>query len=568
MAALSSLATGARRFVEAWLRGCAQIAFCDSPLTGLLVLAGIALIVPLAGVGTLLGALFGTLAGRLTSAYPREEWVWGLAGFNPGIVGLMWGGFFAEGDARLALLAVVMGMSVALDLGFRRLTARYRLPALSLGALATLYLTSFLAAPSGAWFWVDAPASNFLPYGLLGAALVALATLIKSPFAAIWALLLAGVAAVSSFLCGQDPLALVGLWGMTVPLASFGVHAVFLRGSLVGCAAGTLAALIGALIWIVWQATPLADWLPPLLLPFILGVWLAMVLVRVVVALPAAQPGRWRVARMIANAHREGRDVVAIVQGVSDAPVSSFVSGAWLDPNTPRGAFEAERLHRSPRLRQAFWDVADRLRTQASKLGIGSLWPCIARLQGGGWIDTVIVQDVLLPPDLVSSRAVLPLHGSPDCARCLDCGQESPWPPKALWRRCDLRCTACHGPVSPGLTLFGEALDPAVATRLEELAKRCALVLVLGDDAPEAATLAFLERVRDAGAAVAFVSEREAGYPRRPGDCSLVAPAEPFLAFLERSLKVIQFFARGVWPRIRRVHKPMTAAKQGGGAGA
>jgi len=111
---------------------------------------------------------------------------------------------------------------------------------------------------------------------------------------------------------------------------------------------------------------------------------------------------------------------------------------------------------------------------------------------------------------------VLALHGALDRARCLDCGAACPWPPMAVWRRCDLRCTNCQGPMSPGITPFGGAIDHAVARRLEEVATRCGLVLVLGAEAVEPATLGFLERVRDAGGVVAFVSGGGAGYPRRP----------------------------------------------------
>lgn len=566
MAARSSFAADTRLFVRAWFRGCAQIAFCDSPSTGLLLVAGIALADPFAGLGALLGALFGTAVGRLTCAYPREEWSWGLAGFNPAIVGLMGGGFFAAGEGRLAVLGAALAASVALDVALRRLLARCRLPALSSGAAAAVYATSFLLAPTGAWFWIDAAVTDFVPYGLLGAALILLATAIQSPFAAIWAWLLAAAVCILSFLCGHDPRTLVGLWGITVPLASFGVHAVFLRGSLAGCAGGTLAALLGALLWIAWQASGLGDWLPPLVLPFILGVWLSMQLMRTLAALPAVQPARWRVVRKILATRRGEREVVALVQGTSDAPVSGFVSGAWLDPQTPRAAFDVDRLRLSPRTRQAFWDASARLRLEASQRGDGALWRRTCRLQAAGWIGTVIVQDVMRPPNHEEGRTVLALHGALGRARCLDCGEESPWPPMAVWRRCDLRCTNCQGPMSPGITPFGGAIDHAVARRLEDVATRCGLVLVLGPEAVEPATLGFLERVRAAGGAVAFVSGGGSGHPRHPADISLCEPPESFLAFLERSLGVARCLARGASPRTRTAGAPTSATNAGGGA--
>src|SRR5512145_2677816 len=104
MAALSRLGDEVKRFLLALLRGCAQLAFCDTAPAGVLVLAGIALIAPFNALGTLLGAVFGTLVGRFSSAYLREEWASGLASFNPAIVGLLWGGFLASGEVHIVFL--------------------------------------------------------------------------------------------------------------------------------------------------------------------------------------------------------------------------------------------------------------------------------------------------------------------------------------------------------------------------------------------------------------------------------------------------------------------------------
>jgi hypothetical protein len=118
--------------------------------------------------------------------------------------------------------------------------------------------------------------------------------------------------------------------------------------------------------------------------------------------------------------------------------------------------------------------------------------------------------------------------------------------------------------MSPGITPFGGAIDHAVARRLEDVATRCGLVLVLGAEAVEPATLGFLERVRDAGGVVAFVSGGGAGYPRRPADISLSEPPESFLAFLERSLGVARCLARGASPERPTARAATSATKQGG----
>ena len=135
----------------ALLRGCGQLALCERPVCGLLVLAGIALIAPFCAAGALLGAGFGTLAARFTSFYARDEWAMGLAGFNPAIVGLLGGGFLASGELPVAHLLAPLALSLVLDVGCRRVTGRLRLPALSVAAFTTVYMVSLIAAPPGGW---------------------------------------------------------------------------------------------------------------------------------------------------------------------------------------------------------------------------------------------------------------------------------------------------------------------------------------------------------------------------------------------------------------------------------
>lgn len=565
MAAFSSHAAQAKLFLCASLRGCAQLAFCDSTAAGLLILGGITLTSAFAGLGAFAGALFGTVAGRFIPAYGREEWGWGLAGFNPAIIGLLCGGFLASAAVDLGFIVAVLTLSMAVDVACRRLLGRFMLPALSCGALLTTYLASLALAPHGAWLWTDAPTGSFIPYGALGGACIAVAMIRKCPFAGAWALLLSVGAYLACWLAEVDPRAAAGLWGITVPLACFGVHAIFLRGSLAGCIAGSVAATFGALIWIAWQASPLAQWLPPLLLPFILGVWSSMLLMRKLTDMPLAQPSLWRIARLLGAARAANREVVAVLPcGTGPQALSSFINGAWLDPQTPRAAFERDHLQMSPRCRRAFWDASDRLRAEARQQNASDSLARLNQLQRDGWIDAVVIQDALLPGPGDTSGALVALHGNVERTQCLDCGAQSVWPPMPVWRRCDLRCPTCQGPVVPALTLFGSAIDTSAASRLGELATRSAVVLVVGDEAREPATLDFLERARRAGATVVFISNGTVSYPRRPADISVTEPEHSFLASLVLVLAVFKVLAAFGTRWTRRAASTMARAKQGG----
>ncbi len=168
----------------------------------------------------------------------------------------------------------------------------------------------------------------------------------------------------------------------------------------------------------------------------------------------------------------------------------------------------------------------------------------------------------MLPTAGAAPRALVPLHGDVERTECLDCGAQSTWPPLPLWRRCDLRCAACQGPVVPALTLFGGAIDDATAKRLREIEARCAVMLVLGDEAREPATVALLDRARQAGATVIFVSDGVPSYPRRPADISVAEPMERFLASLVPVLALGRMLPGRATHRTRRA-AAMAAAKQG-----
>jgi urea transporter len=522
------------RYARASLRGCAQLAFCDSLAAGVLILGGIALVSPYSGLGALLGAALGTVIGRFVPAYTRDEWSWGLASFNPAIVGLFFGGFLASGERHPALLVPILAFAVLLDAGFRKALIRVRLPSLSVAAVTTLYVISAVAAPAGGWFWTDAPASPLVPFGLLGAGCIVAAMIMQSRFAGLWAALLSTITALACGLAGHDPRATLGLWAITVPLASFGVHAIFLRGSLAGCVAGTLAALLGVLVWIAWESSLLHAWLPPLLVPFILGTWLAMILMRRAMASPLAGPAFWHAVRAVLAARTAGRDVaVLLAGGANRAPdPSPYFCGAWLGAELPRFAYERESLRASARCRRAFWDACARARKALGPLPASELARRAADLQRRGWAQTTIVSDPLIPGRDALPEDAVRLHGDVRVTRCMDCGAEGTWPPEGAWRHCDLRCAHCQGPVLPAVTPFGAPVDEATSGRLRDLAGRCAVILVLGDPAGEPETQRLLDHARHAGAAAIFVSDPPEGDGRLRHDIVVRMSPTRFLAWV------------------------------------
>ena len=264
------------------LRGLAQIAFSDTPVGGILVLVAIACVSPWSACGALLGAVAGTAAGYALAIYPRYLWELGLSGYNAAIVGIFWGGLFANGTQDIPFFLLALVLCVLLEMGLKRVLGLLNLPVLSLPAVLTGYIITGLYVALGHWFWVAPPP---LPFGFAGV-FVAIACIIVvmsavSMVACLQVVALCALSAVvGSLIFHIDIMALWGLWAFTVAPASFAIHAIFLAETPTASLAGILAALVGAIIWITWLASGLGSIVPPLLLPFIIASWVSIIMFR------------------------------------------------------------------------------------------------------------------------------------------------------------------------------------------------------------------------------------------------------------------------------------------------
>lgn len=573
-----------REALLATLRGCGQLAFCSTARSGAMVLAGIALLAPACALGVALGAVVGTAAGR-SLGYAEDEWRAGLAGFNPALVGLVWGGLVGSADPHWLLLTLALVASTALDAIVRRAAARLRMPALTMAALITLVCVGIGAAATGGWFLLEPNPTPVLPFGAAGAGLIGLAMTIESRFAAAWAFLLAMAAALGVFITGQDLEASLGLWAISVPLAAYGVAGVFLRDSLAGAVAAAIAAATAAVTWIAWQASGLADLLPPLVAPFIVGTWIGIAVVHTLAARPELQSTFLRLARRVAHAQACGRPVI-----VSIPPDSGFVEhNAALGPIGPASALgsmhpsaavtamgvsahnhgatthapglagpdtvEPATLLASPRARAALWEAIARARDLAEAESSRDLPDTLVKLIASG-VVTAVIRPAAMAGD--AQRDTIALRGRLDRTECLGCGIHSHWPPLALWRRMDLRCPACGGAVVPDRAALGLTLAPEITERLDAAGARQALVLV-GTAPPDDTLLQrALERLRAAGATLVFVG-RVRHPAARPGDLRV---PESLLSTLERLYRLRVIIRLIGMRRSHRAHNHVVARRR------
>ncbi len=510
------------------LRGVAQVVFAEQIGAGVLVLAAAALVSPWAALGALSGTLFGSLMGALLPTYTRAEWLIGLSGFNCAIIGLVWSAFVAVGEWRLPALAATLVLCLGLEWALRRLLHRWDLPPLAMPAVLALSLVAGVYLLAERPFWLPSPAP---PFGTLGIALavccVIAAMVLQSRLAALQAVVLAAISGFFfSLLLGVELLALFGLWALTVAPASFVVHGVFLRGTQAGAVTGLVAAVLAILLWSGWTFSGLALWLPPLVAPYIIATWLALVVMRrlfqrrgdglrspasllkprflrsplllsPLLQFPLLQPGLWRAAAQLLAARSQARPVLALcsAEAMTDPcpdnrtagqpqqrlePLADYRSGAWLKPGIPLEAYDRQHFNRSRRCRLLTWDACKHYRDRCQQLQPGPAHRALALLEQRGWLSQIVTEEVDSRLKDAGARQLLYLYGRIDLVECLECGVQLPWPPNGLWQRYDLRCQHCNGLLKPAVVAVGEAIGSLTRDQLENALDSAGSVLLVG----------------------------------------------------------------------------------------
>ena len=103
----------------------------------------------------------------------------------------------------------------------------------------------------------------------------------------------------------------------------------------------------------------------------------------------------------------------------------------------------------------------------------------LAELEGRGWIDAVVTQNVDGLHVRAGSRNVVEVHGSIRTATCTVCGRTVP-SREALSTLPLPTCPDCGHVLKPDVVLFGELLPAAAIDRAARLAGEARLLLVVG----------------------------------------------------------------------------------------
>jgi NAD-dependent deacetylase len=149
----------------------------------------------------------------------------------------------------------------------------------------------------------------------------------------------------------------------------------------------------------------------------------------------------------------------------------------------------------------------------------------LAELERLGFIEAVVTQNIDLLHERAGSREVVEVHGSIRSATCPACGEQQP-----LDRVLELLagadappCPSCGELLKPDVVFFGELLPVEAIERASELARRAALLLVVGSALEVYPVAALPEETLSAGGELAIVNLGPTPYDDRAAlrlDCS------------------------------------------------
>ena len=290
-----------RALADAGLRGVGQVLFQDSPVSGLLFLAGLAVVSPLYALAALLGSLIGSVFAGVLRA-DRSLLQTGMFGFNGALTALAL--LFFLKPTVLTWLCVVLAAtcSSVLLLGCMTWLERWKLPALTapfvlitfcvflasagFGRLETTSLMPTASLPKAATVQgivtvdsllhgtLNGLAQIFFQSHWLSALLFAAALLVRSPAACLIALAGSLTGALVAWGMGAaEPSIRAGLFGFNSALVAVALACVFHPCNRRTLAWALLAAAITPFVHAALSATLALLGLPALTLPFVLVTW-------------------------------------------------------------------------------------------------------------------------------------------------------------------------------------------------------------------------------------------------------------------------------------------------------
>ena len=135
----------------------------------------------------------------------------------------------------------------------------------------------------------------------------------------------------------------------------------------------------------------------------------------------------------------------------------------------------------------------------------------LADLEAHGFVEAVVTQNIDRLHERAGSRAVVEVHGSIRTSSCRECGSRLRL--DEVVRRLPVpECHACGGVLKPDVVMFGELLPEQAIDDATALARRAALMLVVGSSLEVWPVAGLPQETLHAGGQLAIVNRDETPY--------------------------------------------------------
>jgi len=513
----------------------AQIAFSNKPINGLLILLAIFFVSPFGAAGALIGAFIGVESIRPSYRINNISWSLGILGYNPAILGIIWGNALSRLDSKSILFLPFILICIAIDRFSRPHFERLNIPPLAFSSLITAWICEILFVLFGDSFWIS---SNIISFGNLGPVicvlLVAIVLILEAPFPAFLSILMVSIfSLISGQFLSSNWIGPVSLWGFTVAPAFFCCYAIFLPNSKIGFKTGILATISSSLIWIVFYFINF-KWLPePLMMPFVLGTWTSMhiMLKNKDKSKLSLNPLVWDTVRKIKETKKVGGNTIVLSgAGISTASgIPDYTSGIWLPRGDSVTEYEYNNFLTVPLSRKKYWSACSNFKNISSKAVPNISHKILADLEKKRWISGIVTQNVDGLHQKSGSKNVIELHGNIEKIKCLNCENETNWPQLSTWENSEMVCDICKGLLKPSVIAIGENLNLTYWEDSKEKFRTCDCLIIIGTQLKISSVSELVADARRNNAKIIVINPSSIGMPIFDGDTYLPYPSEKVL---------------------------------------
>ena len=524
-----------KKSINAIFSSLAQVAFSNKPINGLVILLAIFFISPFAAAGAFIGALIGVESVRPNYRSKNFLWSLGILGYNPAILGIIWGGTLSRLDAKSFLFLPSIFICIALDRFTRPYFERFKIPPLAFASLVTAWICEMIFEVFGDSFWIS---SNIITFGNIGpiicVSLVALVLILEAPFPAFLSIVIVSILSlISGQFISRTWIGPVSLWGFTVAPSFFCCFAIFLANSKIGFKTGILATISSSLIWIIFYFINF-KWIPePLMMPFILGTWISIhiMLKNKDKSKLSLNPLVWDTVRKIKETKKVGGNTIVLSgAGISTASgIPDYTSGIWLPRGDSVAEYEYNNFLTVPLSRKKYWSACSNFKNISSKAVPNISHNILVDLEKKGWIDGIVTQNVDGLHQKAGSKNVIELHGNIEKIKCLNCEHETNWPQLATWENSEMVCDICNGLLKPSVIAIGENLNLNDWKNSKEKFRTCDSLIIIGTQLKISSVTELVADARRNSARIIVINPSSIGIPIFDGDTYLPFPSEKVL---------------------------------------